>query len=482
MDALLNSNRLPEPHEATFISAMINAERDSMNTLDTRIHKLKQDAKMARHRIQQLTTQLEAETRSLRLYEDAILELRTPRNALRQSIKKKQTIMSSRRRIPGEVWRMIFLLLWESEYQYMRKTCRPVAVALQVGAVCHEWRNIAQRTTKLWSILDYTFGSKKEVQLRRDTKLYHYLDHIGSATPYITLRRALSLRLPTTLCHVSTAAGLSIQLKHLDLQPGRQLTFPLSTPLFSHLRSLFIDSYEHVNQLMSDSLHPFPSLNCLHLTNMEIHRIQNTIPHTSLMSISIGGTRGVPHPWASTTIDITLVAEWFPNLTHLKLDCDLRISAQQVVLHLVESLCIRSSAITDIQGLTSHVSFPNLTMFTNWGKSIKGLVPLVQAWGERVKTLELSGVMPYHGSNQHLKEILGHNGTLPRLSRLVFLDTIQTGMIDLALVTEVLVRRKELAANDPGRLKPVEIITLPTTYKSDSNLERLKHHVTVQWK
>ena len=377
---------------------------------------------------------------------------------------------------------MIFLLLWESEYQHRTKTNRPVAVALQVGAVCHEWRNIAQRTAKLWSILDYTFGSKKGVQWRRDKKLYHYLDHIGSATPYITLRRARSLCLPTILCHVSTTAGLVIQLRHLDLHPGCHLTFPLSTPLFSHLHSLFIDSHEHVIQLMSDSLHPFPSLTGLHLTNMEVHRLQNTIPHTNLLTLSVGGTWEASHPWANATTDISLVAEWFPNLTRLKIDCDLRIPAQQVVLHRVESLYIRSSAITDIHGLTSCVSFPSLTVFTDWGKNIKGLVSLIQAWGERVKILGLSGAAPYHGSNRHLNEILGHNSTLPRLSKLVFLDKIQTGMIDLALVTQVLVRRKELAANDPGRLKPIQIITLPTTYKSDSNLERLKHHVTVQWK
>lgn len=215
---------------------------------------------------------------------------------------------------------------------------------------------------------------------------------------------------------------------------------------------------------------------------MEVHRLQNTIPHTNLLTLSVGGTWEASHPWVNATTDISLVAEWFPNLTRLKIDCDLRIPAQQVVLHRVESLYIRSSAITDIHGLTSCVSFPSLTVFTDWGKNIKGLVSLIQAWGERVKILGLSGAAPYHGSNRHLNEILGHNSTLPRLSKLVFLDKIQTGMIDLALVTQVLVRRKELAANDPGRLKPIQIITLPTTYKSDSNLERLKHHVTVQWK
>ena len=193
MDALLNSNRLPEPHEATIISAMINAERDSIHTLDTSIHKLEQNAEMARHRIQQLTTQLNAETRGLQLHEDAILELQTTINALEQSIKKKETIMSGTRRLPGEIWRMIFLLLWENEFRQMRKSGQRVAVALQVGAVCREWRDIARRTTKLWSILDYTFSSIERVQSRRNNRLYHYLDHIGTATPYITLRRARSL-------------------------------------------------------------------------------------------------------------------------------------------------------------------------------------------------------------------------------------------------------------------------------------------------
>jgi len=117
MDALLHSNRVPEPYEATILSSMMNTEGDSINSLDTRIHQLEQDAGVARQRIQKLTTRLKAETRGLRFYEDAIAELRTTRNALGQSVQRKQAIMSSRRRIPGEIWREIFLLLWESEFQ-----------------------------------------------------------------------------------------------------------------------------------------------------------------------------------------------------------------------------------------------------------------------------------------------------------------------------------------------------------------------------
>ena len=117
MDALLHSNRAPEPHEAKIISSMMDTERESINTLDMRIHQLEQDAEMARKRIQRLTTQLEAETRGLRFHEDAIAELQTTRNVLGQSIERKQAIMSSRRRIPGEIWRKIFLLLWENKLQ-----------------------------------------------------------------------------------------------------------------------------------------------------------------------------------------------------------------------------------------------------------------------------------------------------------------------------------------------------------------------------
>src|SRR5258706_9276756 len=185
MDALLHSNRVPEPHEATILSSMMNTERNSVNALDARIHQLDQDAEMARQRIQKLTIQLEAETRGLRLHEDAIAELRTTRNALEQSIERKQAIMSSRRRIPGEIWRKIFLLLWRHEFRQTTTGKGAFSVALQVGAVCREWRDLAQMTTRLWSILDYTFSLKERV---RERKLYHYLNHIGVATPYIIFR------------------------------------------------------------------------------------------------------------------------------------------------------------------------------------------------------------------------------------------------------------------------------------------------------
>lgn len=481
MDALLRSNRVPEPHEATILSSMMNTERDSINSLDTRIHQLEQDTEMARQRIQKLTTQLEAETRGLRLHEDAIAELRTTRNALEQSIERKQAIISSRRRIPGEIWREIFLLLWGSEFQRRSKPKRPVSVALQVGAVCREWRDLAQTTTRLWSILDYTFSLKERVGER---KLYHYLGHIGAATPYIILRKARSLLLPPALCQATTAAELVILLEHPDLQYGSRLTFPLSTPVFSHLCKLSIHSRQYIIQILSCSLRPFPSLDNLRLTNTEIYWLRPIIPHMNLKSLYIGGTWEGRHPWANVLVDIAMVAEWFSNLTDLTLDCDWhcdwQISTPQVVLHHVKSLCIRSSAITRVHRLTSRVSFPNLNKFKNRGKNMNGLVPLVQAWGDSVDTLVLSGLEPYDASSQHLSEILGDIGNIPRLSRLVFLKIALTRAIDLALVADAVIRRNESAANGQAELDGIKTIALPIVYNSDPNLNRLP--VTVQWK
>ena len=481
MGALLHSNRAPEPHEATFILAMMNTERDSINTLDTRIHQLEQDAQMAQQRIQKLTAQLEAENRGIRLQEDVISELRSAINALGQSIERKQAIMSSRRRIPGEIWREIFLLLWGSEFQQRVKFKRLFPVALQVGAVCREWRDLAQTTTRLWSILDYTFSPKERVRSRRNDKLDHYLDHIGTAAPYIILRKAHSLLLPDVLCHVTTATDLTILLEHRDLQFEPQLTFPLSTPVFSHLRTLSISSRPYIIQIVSDFLHPFPSLDCLRLINVEIHWLQPTVPHTNLKTLSIRGTWEGGHPWANVAIDIALVAGWFPNLTVLRLECDWQISAQQIVLHHVKVLSIRSSAITNVHRVTLGVMFPNLNKLSNMGKNMRGLAPIVQAWGEKVETLVLSGIEPCDGCSQHLSEMLGDSGNLPRLSELAILKMARTGIIDLALVADAVVMRNDLAANTPVKLNRIETITLSIIYHSDPDLERLKQHVAVRW-
>jgi len=336
MDALLRSNRVPEPYEATFISAMMTTERDSMNTLDAKIHQLEQDAEMARQRIQRLTAQLEAETRGLRLHEDAILELQSTRNVLGQSIERKKGIMSSRRRVPGEIWRMIFLLLWGSEFQQRDVYKRPFSVALQVGAVCRDWRDIAQTTTTLWSILDYTFSQNGKVKSQRDNKLDHYLGRIGTATPYIVLRKASSLHLPDVLYQVATATELAIML-HPDLQYLPRLTFPISTPVFSHLHTLSISSYPYITQILSDFLHPFPSLDTLRLWNVEIHWLQPweqpIVPHINLKTLVISGTWERLHPWTNVSIDVAMVVERFPNLTTLELDCDWQISRPQVILH-----------------------------------------------------------------------------------------------------------------------------------------------------
>jgi hypothetical protein len=479
MDALLNSNRVPEPQEATIILATMNTERDSINTLDTRIHQLEQDAELARQRIQRLTAQLEAETRIVRLHKDAILELQSTRNALGQSIERKQAIMSSRRRIPGEVWRKIFLLLWGSEFQQRKEFKRPLSVALQVGAVCREWRDLAQTTTRLWSILDYTFSPKGIIQSRRDNKLDHYLGRIGTAAPYIVLRDACSLLLPDMLCQVTTATDLTVVWKHPDLQSEPLLTFPLSTPVFSHLFTLSIFCHKSIIRTGPGFLHPFPSLGFLRLRNVEIHSLQPIVPHINLKILSIGGTWERLHPWANVTIDIAIVAEWFPNLTVLNLDCNWQISTPQVVLHHVKRLCIRSSAITNVHGLTLGVSFPNLNEIDNIDESIKGLAPIVQAWGERVKTLVLGGIEPYDGSSQPLSEILGDSGKLPRISKL---DFVHTRMIDLALVVDAVVRRNDLAANGQASLSRIETITLPVFRNTDPNLKRLQQHVTVHWK
>jgi hypothetical protein len=475
MDALLNSNRVPEPQEATVISAMMNTERDSINTLDTRIHQLELDAELARQRIQRLTAQLEAETRIIRLHEDAILELQSTRNALGQSIERKQAIMSSRRRIPGEIWRKIFLLLWGSEFQQGNESKRPLSVALQVGAVCREWRDLAQTTTTLWSILDYTFSPEERVKSRRDKELDHYLDRIGTATPHIILRKACSFRLPDVLCHVTTATELTIMLDHPDLQSEPLLTFPLSTPVFSHLCTLAISSHQYIIQTGLGFLHLFPSLDFLFLTDVEIHRSQPIVPHINLKTLSLLSD--------DVAIDIAIVAEWFPNLTHLRLDCDWQISMPQVVLHHVESLGICSSVITNVHELTLGVSFPNLYEIENVGKSIKGLAPIVQAWGERVEILVLGGIEPYDDSSQPLSEILGDSGKLPRLSELEFIHTID---IDLALVADAVMKRNDLATNDQAsngqaELNRIESITLPIACNSDPNLKRLQEHVAVHW-
>ena len=425
MDALLHSNRVPEPHEVKIISSMINTEKESFNSLDTRIHQLEQDAEMARQRIQKLTTDLDAETRGLRLHEDAIAELQTTRNVLGQSIERKQAIMSSRRRIPGEIWRKIFLLLWGNEFSESHNGIRHIfPVALQIGAVCREWRHIAQTTKTLWSILDYTISPKGRVKSRRVKKLYHYLDHVSSADPYIILRNASSLLLPFAICKATTATDLVILMQHPDLLHRPPLTFPLSTPVFSQLSYLHICSFHHDIQIMSDSLRPFPSLVNLHLTNTGIHLLQPIIPHVNLKNLFIRGIWNVPHPWQSVTIDIAIIAEWFSNLTVLMLECDWQfiqqISTPQVVFRHVKRLYIRSSAISNVHGLTIRVSFPSLDVIANLGKNMNGLAPIVQAWGERVVGLVLSGLEPYDGFSQHLSEILGDSSKLPRLSFLIF--------------------------------------------------------------
>jgi hypothetical protein len=290
MDALLNSNRVPEPHEATIISATMNTEREFINTLDTRIHQVEQDAEMARQHIQRLTAQLEAEARRVRLHEDVLLELQSTRTAVGQFIERKQAIMSSRRRIPGEVWRMIFLLLWESEFEQRNRSKRPFSVALQVGAVCQEWRDVAQTTMRLWSMLGYTFSSEERIQTRRNDELDHYLDLIGTATPHIILRDACSLLLPDMLFQVTTATELTVMLKHPDLQSEPQLTFPRSIHVFSHLRTLFIFSHQFIIQNGPGFLHPFPSLDYLRLMNVKIDSLQPIVPHINLKTLSIGGT------------------------------------------------------------------------------------------------------------------------------------------------------------------------------------------------
>jgi hypothetical protein len=214
--------------------------------------------------------------------------------------------------------------------------------------------------------------------------------------------------------------------------------------------------------------------------NVEIHSLQPIVPHINLLSLSIEGTWD--RSWTNVAIDIAIVAEWFPNLTILILDCDWQISTPQVVLHHMQHLCIRSSAITNVHGLTLGVSFPNLDTITNMGKSIKGLAPIVQAWGERVETLVLGGIEPCDGSSQPLSEILDDSGTLPRLSRLSFLNTTQTMIIDLALVVDAVVRRNDLASNGQAELNRIETITLPVICNSDSNLKRLQQQVAVHWR
>ena len=234
---------------------------------------------------------------------------------------------------------------------------------------------------------------------------------------------------------------------------------------------------------MSDSLRSFPSLDHLYLVNTGIHWLQPIIPHVNLKNLCIAGTWQVPHSWQYITIDITMIAEWFPNLTFLTLDCDWQIfhqiSTPQVNFRHVKSLSIRSNVLSNVHGLTSRVSFPSLNEIENKGEDMYGLALIVEAWGERVETLVLSELEPYDGLSQHLSEILGDSGKLPRLSELAFREMNQTRAIDLALVVHAVMRRNDSATNDQDELNRITTVTLPSFYNSDPNLDRWD--VAMKW-
>ena len=141
----------------------------------------------------------------------------------------------------------------------------------------------------------------------------------------------------------------------------------------------------------------------------------------------------------------------------------------------MEFLSIRSSAISNVHELTFRVSFPSLVKITNSGQNMSGLAPIVQAWGERLEVLVLSGVQPYDDFNQHLSEILADSGKLPRLSELGFRNITQSRAIDLALVVDAVLRHNDsAAANGQGERNRIKTVTLPVFYNSDPNLSRLR--------
>lgn len=77
-----------------------------------------------------------------------------------------------------------------------------------------------------------------------------------------------------------------------------------------------------------------------------------------------------------------------------------------------------------------------------------------------MKTLRLSGVTPYDGSSQHLLKILGDSCALLRLSTLAFLNTVDTGTINLALVADAVIKRNTLAPNSPSQPNCIKTNTL----------------------
>ena len=110
---------------------------------------------------------------------------------------------------------------------------------------------------------------------------------------------------------------------------------------------------------------------------------------------------------------------------------------------------------------------------------MNGLAPIVQAWGEGVKILVLSGLEPYDGFDQHLSGILDDSGKLPRLSVLIFRKITQTRAIDLALVVDAVIRYNDSTPNDQDELNHIKMVVLPSFYKSDPNLNRWR--VAVKW-
>ena len=152
------------------------------------------------------------------------------------------------------------------------------------------------------------------------------------------LRSASPLRVPSALFQTTNATELVILLEYPDLINRPQLTFPPFALVFSQLYNLSIYSRQHIAQIRSDSLRPFPSLVNLDLTDTGSHWLQPIIPHINLQRLCIEVE--VPHFWQSMTIDIAMIAEWFSNLTILILGCnwqiDQQISTSQVVFRRVK--------------------------------------------------------------------------------------------------------------------------------------------------
>ncbi|KAG8835123.1 hypothetical protein FRC18_001024 [Serendipita sp. 400] len=271
---MTEKERLVESHSQSIQSSQINLQR-------------------AAQQVYQLEEEVESRRSILAFIDDSIRSFVDRRKQLSYQIDKKKDLIGPRRRIPAEVWALIFNEYIDEEeavYENNQREGRAGYPTLRLSHVCRFWRETVQTHPVLWRYI--ALPRATEVSRNQWERINHYRLHLGVSLPIAYIipdsrgGTGSGLRLSDLLSRFAGFQVLELRVSRRNSE-AEDLLASLNTSI-GELR--LIGTFKSGNAGTSC---PLKVMALKHVKNLQCIYVQpsirNSVPHDPTMAISVVG-------------------------------------------------------------------------------------------------------------------------------------------------------------------------------------------------